>query len=100
MDFLPILICGIAAMVVGMVWHSPALFGKTFMKALGADMNMSPEKMKEIQKKMWQLYVTQFVLVLFQAFVLSIYINGSIHVMSPLSSSIWIWAGFVLPTIA
>lgn len=98
-NLLPILICAIAAMVVGMIWHNQALFGKTFMKALGADMNMSPEKMKEIQKKMWQIFVTQFVLVFFQAWVLAHFIAGW-NTVSGLTTSLWIWAGFVLPTVA
>ncbi len=98
-NWLMILVCGVAAMVIGATWHGP-LFGKAFMRALGADMNMSPEKMAEIQKKMWQLYILQFVLVVFEAWILSLYIGGSLSVMTPMSNAIWIWAGFVLPTVA
>lgn len=99
-NWLAILVCGVAAMVVGMVWHSRALFGNTYMKAIGADTNMSPEKMAEIQKKMWQLYILQFVLVVFQVYVLFHYVVGASDVMTPMSNAIWIWAGFVMPTVA
>lgn len=98
-NFLAILACGVVAMIVGMVWHSKALFGDKYMKAIGADTNMSPEKMKEIQKDMWQLYVTQFALALFQAYVLSGYIISEPGVGGSLNA-VWIWAGFVMPTIA
>jgi hypothetical protein len=98
-NFLAILACGVVAMIVGMVWHSKALFGDKYMKAIGADTNMSPEKIKEIQKDMWQLYVTQFALALFQAYVLSGYIISEPAVGGSLNA-IWIWAGFVMPTIA
>lgn len=98
-NWLMIIICGVAAMVIGMIWHG-ALFGKMYMRAIGADMNMSPEKMAEIQKKMFPIYLMQFVLVVFQAWILSLYIGGSISVMTPMSNAIWIWAGFVLPTVA
>ncbi len=99
-NWLAIIVCGVAAMVIGMIWHSQALFGHMYMKALGADMNMSPEKIKEIQKKMWSLYITQFVLVLLQAYVLFHYIVGAADVMTPVSNALWIWLGFVLPTVA
>ena len=99
-NILSVLLCAVAAMVVGMLWHSKALFGNTYMKAIGADTNMPPEKMAEIQKKMWQLYIAQFILVFFQAWVLAQYLAGAISFMTPLSNAMWIWAGFILPTVA
>lgn len=99
-NWLAIVLCGIVAMIIGMLWHSKVLFGPTYMKAIGADPNMPKEKMAEIQKKMWQLYLAQFVLVLLQVWVLWYYIMGAIQVMSPISNAFWIWLGFVLPTLA
>lgn len=93
-----ILVCGIAAMAIGATWHGP-LFGKMYIRAIGGDPNMPPEKMKELQKKMWQLYILQFVLVVFEAWILSLYIGSPLGV-TPMSNAIWIWAGFVLPTLA
>lgn len=99
-NWVAVLLCGVASMVLGMIWHSRALFGPTYMNAIGADPAMPAEKMREIQKKMWQLYVTQFVLVLLQAYVLWHYIVGAIDTMTPLSNATWIWLGFLLPTVA
>ncbi len=98
-NLLAVLVCGVVAMVVGSLWHSPMLFGNIYMKAIGADTNMSAEKMKEIQKRMWSLYLTQFLLVLFQAFVLSHYIAGWSDATG-LENALWIWAAFVMPTVA
>ncbi len=86
-------------MILGFIWHGP-LFGKAYMRAAGIDANMSPEKMKEIQKKMWQLYISQFILVALEAYILWHYVLGSIDVMTPMSNAWWIWLGFVMPVIA
>lgn len=99
-NWLSIILCGVVAMVIGMIWHNGKVFGNIYMKALGADTDISPERMKEIQKRMWQIYLTQFILVLFQAWVLWHYIVPVIGIMSPISSAIWIWTGFILPTVA
>jgi hypothetical protein len=98
-SLLSVLICAIVAMVVGMIWHSQKLFGMKYMKAMGADMNMPKEKMAEIQKKMWQIFVTQFILVFFQAWVLAHFI-AAWNTVSGVTTSLWIFAGFVLPTVA
>lgn len=87
-------------MVVGMLWHSQMLFGNMYMKAIGADMNMPKEKMAEIQKKMWQLYITQFILSILQVYVLWHYLVGAAGAMTPLSNVFWIWLGFLMPTVA
>lgn len=94
-----VLVCGVAAMVVGMIWHNPKVFGNLYMKALGGDTNMPPEKMKEIQKKMWQIYVTQFILVLVQAFILMNFFMAWPQARAVVLA-LWIWLGFILPTVA
>ena len=99
-NVIAVLICAIGSMIIGTIWHSKALFGPAYMKALGADMNMPPEKMKEIQKKMWQIFLAQFILVNFQVWILWFYVIGPIQIMSPVVSTVWIWAGFIMPTIA
>ena len=97
-----VLACGVFAMVLGMVWYGP-LFGKTWMRIVGAtDMDM--QKRKEMQKKAGPLYLVQFLLVLFQVFILSRFIGGTEMIggimQASVGSAFWIWAGFVMPTIA
>lgn len=99
-NYLAVIICGVASMILGSIWYGKPLFGNAYMKAVRGSENISPEKMEEIQKKMWQLYLSQFILVLFQVWVLWYYIVPVIDTMSPISSAIWIWAGFIMPTLA
>jgi hypothetical protein len=98
-NLVSVLVCAVAAMVIGMIWHNPKVFGNTYMKALGGDTNITPEKMKEIQKKMWQLYLTQFFLVFLEAWILANY-AVAIPTVSATTTALWLWAGFVMPTIA
>ncbi len=95
-NYLAILACGVAAMVLGFIWFGP-LFGKQWMKLmnLGAQ---TPEEIKKAQKGMIPAYVLTFVLALFQAWVLSYYIKGWTDA-SGLTNALWIWAAFVIPTV-
>ncbi|MEZ4103187.1 MAG: hypothetical protein R3B55_01300 [Candidatus Paceibacterota bacterium] len=39
-------------------------------------------------------------LAVFQVWILTIYINSVIADMTPATNAFWIWAGFVMPTLA
>ncbi len=99
-QFLPVLVCTIIAMVLGSVWYGP-LFGKTWMRLIKIDPSCmsDPVKKKEMQKKMMPAYLLQFILGLFQVYVLAHYIEGWADA-SGLTNALWIWAAFVMPTIA
>ena len=99
-NFLAILVCGVLSMIVGSLWYGKIMFGDMYMRAIGGDPNIPPEKMKEIQKKTWQLYLTQFLLTLFQVWVLAIYLQSAAESVSFMSNALWIWGGFVLTTNA
>lgn len=92
-----ILVCGLLAMVLGYVWYGP-LFGKKWMEVIGAT-EMDLERRKEMQKSAGKLYVVQFVLILFQVWVLSYYIKGWADA-SGVENALWVWAAFIMPTIA
>jgi len=96
-NYFAVLVCAVFAMIVGFVWYGP-FFGKKWMEIMKCDPN-DKEKMKEAQKGMWKLYLTNFVLVLFQVWVLAYYVVGWSEV-SGVQNALWIWAGFVMPTIA
>ena len=111
-----VLVCGIAAMVVGFIWYGP-LFGKAYMKTMGAD-TMTPEQKAAMKKSMGGMYFLQFILSLVTAWALSLFINlcapfssvfletklPNTFVCYPGSSPIWIailiWFGFVMTTTA
>jgi hypothetical protein len=60
---------------------------------------MDMEKRKEMQKAAGPLYVVQFILALFQVWVLSMVIANWTSV-SGLEAALWVWAAFVMPIVA
>lgn len=96
-NYWAILVCGIASMILGMLWYGP-LFGKMWMKVVGAT-DMDKERRKEMQKRAGPLYIVTFLLALFQTYVLAYYIAGWKEA-SGLENSLWIWAAFIIPTVA
>lgn len=96
-NYVAIVLLAVGAMVIGAIWYGP-LFGKAWMRVLGAD-PADEAKRKEMQKSAGPLYLIQFVLVLFQVYVLAHYIRGW-EEASGVVNALWIWAAFVMPTIA
>ena len=96
-DYLGILACGVASMILGFVWFGP-LFGKKWLQVVGAS-GPDAERRKEMQKGMGKLYVTAFVLALLQAYVLSLFIAG-VGLSIALKATALLWAGLVLPVVA
>lgn len=92
-----VLVCALLSMVTGGIWYGP-LFGKKWMEIL----KVNPEDLKnrkEMQKKAMPLYVIQFLLTLFQVYVLAHYFTGWKEA-SMYENALWIWAAFVMPTVA
>jgi hypothetical protein len=96
-NYLAVLVCAILAMVLGFTWYGP-LFGKKWMRISGLD-NIDEARKKEMMKGVWKLYLAQFALVLFQLYVLAHFVLGWATV-SGVHSSLWLWVGFVMPTVA
>ena len=96
-NYYAILVSAILAMVVGAIWYGP-LFGKKWMEVVG----INPSDMKarkKMQKSAGKLYVIQFLLTLFQVYVLAFYVAGWTDA-SGVENALWIWAAFVIPTVA
>ena len=91
-----VLVCAVASMVLGGMWYGP-LFGKKWMEIVGAD--LSDVECKEIQKAAGPLYFVQFLLTLFQVFVLANFIIA-LNQFSALEVSLWLWVAFIIPTVA
>lgn len=87
----------ILAMALGAVWYGP-LFGKHWMKIIGISA-ADKQAREKMQKEAGPLYAIQFLLVLFQVYVLAHYVKGWSEV-SGIENALWIWAAFVMPTIA
>lgn len=96
-NYLAVLVCGVLAMAIGFIWYGP-LFGKKWLQVIGAT-QLDLERRKQMQRKAGKLYVVQFLLALFQVWVLAYYIEGWKDA-SGLVNALWIWAAFVVPTLA
>ena len=100
-NYIAILICGIASMIIGSLWYGP-LFGKPFMKATGGcdPSKISPEEMQKMKSQMKGLYSIQFVLSLISALVLSVHIQNWTAGTSGVAIAVCTWFGFVMTTNA
>lgn len=92
-----VLACSVLAMALGSVWYGP-LFGKAWLKIVGAGPADLAAR-KKMMQGVWKLYLTQFLLTLFQVYVLAYYIVGWKDA-SGIENSLWIWAAFIMPTVA
>ena len=104
-NYLAILLCGIAAMVLGTIWYGP-LFGKTWMGLVGFT-EADTQKAKTdpaARNAMYRSYALMFVASLVMAYVLhhimvfAMSYLGESSMMAGISSAIWTWLGFVATT--
>lgn len=96
-NYIAIIACAVLSMVLGAIWYGP-LFGNLWMEIIGVD--VKDKKARErMQKEAGPMYAIQFLLVLFQVFVLAFYIKGW-EEASGIENALWIWAAFIVPTIA
>jgi len=96
-NYWAVIVSALISMIVGAVWYGP-LFGKKWLNIIGA----TPEDLearKKMQKSAMPLYVLQLLLTLFQVYVLAYYIGGWKDA-SGVENALWIWAAFIMPTIA
>lgn len=98
-DYVNILLAGIASMAVGFLWYSKLVFGVPWMQLKG----YTPETLKVAQAKMGKLYAISFVLSLLMAYmlshvtVLSTVFFGNNVLQAALTSAFFMWLGFVMP---
>lgn len=91
-NFLAVLLAGVAAMVLGGLWYSPVLFGKQWMTASG----MTEAKMKGMKMKPAMAYVLGLVAALVKAYVLALFLGmaSDASMSQALMISFWAWLGF------
>jgi hypothetical protein len=101
-NYLAVLLAGVASMVVGFLWYGPMLFAKPWMKLMGH----TKESIEKEKVNMGKTYGTSFVLALVTAYVLSHTMSLSQNfynysaVTAGLSSAFWMWLGFIMPVQA
>lgn len=96
-NYWAVLAGAVFSMILGAIWYGP-LFGKKWMEIIGVDPNDEVAK-KKMQKSAAPLYGVQFLLTLFQVLVLAHLIADTTKV-SGLERALWIWAAFIIPTLA
>jgi hypothetical protein len=96
-NYFAIVVGAVLSMAIGAVWYGP-LFGKKWLEIVGATAE-DLEARKKMQAAAGPLYVVQFVLTLFQVLVLAHLVADTTRV-GGLERSLWIWAAFVIPTLA
>ena len=73
-NWLAILACGAASMVLGFLWYSPALFAKPWTREMGYDIN-DKEKMAEMRKSAGPAYTASLIAAILSAFVLALFFH-------------------------
>lgn len=96
-NYWAVLSCALLSLILGFVWYGP-LFGRKWIEIneLSSD---DLAKREAMQKEAGPLYVVQFVLSLLQIYILAHFVKGWSDV-SGIESAVWIWLGFVMPTVA
>lgn len=100
-NYLAILASGLLALGLGFLWYGP-LFGKPWSQMMGYG-DMTPEKMKEMQKAAMPGYAASFVGALLMAYVLAHGITfgnaylGTEGISGGLQGAFWYWLGIVVP---
>jgi hypothetical protein len=96
-SFLPILVAGIANIVLGMIWFHPKVFGSSWMG--GA--NISAADMAAGKKKMMVSAFIAFLGAMVVAYVMNHFgiAWGVFDWIGAVELGFWCWVGFVAPTM-
>jgi hypothetical protein len=89
---LGVLLAAVATFAVGMLWYSPLVFGKAWMRLNG----YTPERMVEMRRKVGRAYLVSFIAYLVLAFGLDS-VAGAGSPIDAIKISVRVWLFFVLP---
>ncbi len=96
-NYLAVLICAIANMILGFLWYGP-LYGKEWNKLVG----FTAEKMEKAKKSMNRNYIIMFITSLVTAWILFHFIwyaaPGSLTLLIALKIAVYAWLGFIATT--
>lgn len=97
-NYLAVVAAAVAAFAVGAVWHSPIGFGKQWMRMMG----LSEQDMHKMPLSPMQAMVGGFFATLLTAYVLAFLISltGAGTPQTALQLGLWVWLGFLAPTLA
>mgnify|MGYP001593097774 CR=1 FL=1 len=89
-----VLVAALAAYILGALWYSPLLFGKTWLHLMG----WSREQMEHHKKEALRGYLINFVATFVVAAVLAhvVYFLNVVDWQEGLETGFWMWLGFVV----
>jgi hypothetical protein len=92
---LGVIVATLAAIGLGFLWYSPAVFGSVWLRLLRKYVKDVPSMNKSMGPMYLQLVLGAFV----QAFVLDMFINrlGVVTAVEAVVLALWLWVGLVLP---
>ena len=90
-----ILVAALAALLIGVLWYSPLLFAKAWVRAHG----YTPEKLAAMQATAVRTYAGSFVALLLIAGVLNLFLShlGADSLQDGAGWGFHAWLGFALP---
>lgn len=90
MNYTALLVAAVVSFIIGMLWYSPMVFGKAYMKAVGHNENN--------KGNMAFMMVLQFIFGLVQVWALSwtLTAQGTMTMNAALMSAAVLWLGFTL----
>lgn len=88
-NYLAVFVAAVVYMVVGALWYSPVLFGKTWKKLVGSHADMT-------RGNAANGYALTFVAALLIAYVMAHFVDylGADTVLAGAQTAFWLWAGF------
>jgi len=93
-----VLLAALSAMVIGAIWYSNALFGKTWMKIIGINDAQMKKKMGSVMVGLMAVsIVTAYVMSYFVAYTHN-YIGGS-WLKAGVITALLAWVGFATTTV-
>ena len=97
-NYSAVLVAAIISMILGIVWYSPALFGRSWMQSAG----LSRADVARAKKKgMTRAYVLAFIGSLVMSFVLAhlIRYTTATTLTDGFQTGFWVWLGFATPLL-
>jgi len=91
-NYLAVLVAGVATWVIGALWYSPVLFAKPWMAGHG----YTPEKMESMKAGMMRAFIGSFICYLVTAAVLAVLIamTNSVGIVPGIKLGVLCWLGF------
>ena len=105
-NWVAVIVGAVSINIIGFIWYGP-LFGKVWGSIIGMPpaSEMSKKDNRDFQKKMIPVYLLNFLLSIWTAYIISFYVSGwttagSTPIANGVMNAFWIWLGFLVPVLA